>query len=174
MEAGIGDRIARGEVIRALGDDVVEGDEGAGVVRIDPRDVFLDLHMRVQPLDEARRRNRLARADILRAEDDLPLQVRQRDMVVVDDADGADAGGGEIGEQRRTEPAGADHQHPRALQPCLSGAADLRQHQMAGIALDLGVAQHHALRIRPIAPAQQSGARDPERGIGGRESGAMP
>ena len=49
----------------------------------------------------------------------------------------ADAGRREIFEHRRAEPAGADHQHPRALQPLLAGAADLRQHDVARIAFQL-------------------------------------
>ena len=40
-------------------------------------------------------------------------------------------------QHRRAEPAGADHQHARALQPLLAGAADLRQHDVARIAFEL-------------------------------------
>ena len=66
--------------------------------------------------------------------DHLPLQVRQRHRVVVDHAERADAGGGEIQQHRRAEPAGADHQHARGLELGLARAADLAQHDVAGIA----------------------------------------
>ena len=68
--------------------------------------------------------------------DDLPLQVGERHGVVVDDAERADAGRREILQHRRAEPAGADDQHPRALQLLLAGAADLRQHDVARIAFE--------------------------------------
>ena len=71
----------------------------------------------------------------VRVVDHLPLQIGQRDDIVVDDAERADAGRRQIFEHRRAEPAGADHQHARALQPLLAGAADLRQHDVARIAL---------------------------------------
>lgn len=37
----------------------------------------------------------------------------------------------------RAEPAGADHQDARGDQPRLTDAADLSQHDMAGVAADL-------------------------------------
>ena len=67
---------------------------------------------------------------------DLALQVGQLDVVVVDDADGADAGGGEIQRQRRAEPAGADDQHARGLQLRLAGAAHVLQQDVARVAAD--------------------------------------
>jgi hypothetical protein len=66
----------------------------------------------------------------------LPLQVGQLHRVVVDDADGADAGGGQIQHQRRAEPTGAHHQHARRLQPGLTEPAHLLQQDMAGVAAD--------------------------------------
>ena len=68
---------------------------------------------------------------------DLALQVVERDPVVVDDADGAHARRGQIHQQRRAEPAGADHQHLGGLDLLLALAADLAQHQVALVALDL-------------------------------------
>ena len=73
---------------------------------------------------------------------DLPLQVRQRNHVVVDDAERADAGGGEIEQHRRAEAARADHQHARAAERGLSRPAHLAQHDMAGIAFEFFGIQH--------------------------------
>ena len=69
--------------------------------------------------------------------------------VVVDDADGADAGGGEIQHERRAQPAGADHQHARGLQLRLADAAHLLQQDVAGVAADFvfGEIEVHGVRI---------------------------
>ena len=74
--------------------------------------------------------------------DDLPLQVRQRHRVVVDHAERADAGGRQIHQHRRAEPARADHQHARALERRLTGPADLAQHDVARVALQFLRGQH--------------------------------
>ena len=71
-----------------------------------------------------------------RGVNDLPLQIRQRHRVIVDDAERADAGRGEIQQYRRAEPAGADDEHARALERGLSRPADFAQHDMARIALE--------------------------------------
>ena len=99
--------------------------------------------------------------------DHLPLQIRQRDSVVVDDAERADAGGGQIEQDRRAEPAGADHQHARAFQRRLAGAADLAQHDVAGVAFEFFGGQHrgrsgfgpHITRLRPRAGQERPCAR---------------
>ena len=52
------------------------------------------------------------------------------------DAERADAGGREIHQRRRAEAAGADHQHGGLLQRGLAGAADLAQHDVAGVAFE--------------------------------------
>ena len=69
--------------------------------------------------------------------DDLALQVRKAHRIVVDDADRADAGGGEIERDRAAEPARADDQHARRLEALLAGAADLGEHDVAGVTLNL-------------------------------------
>lgn len=76
--------------------------------------------------------------------DHLALQVRQADRVVVDHAQSADAGGGEVLQQRRAQAAGADHQHTGLAQLGLTDAADLRQDDVARVALKLGFGEVHA------------------------------
>ena len=46
-------------------------------------------------------------------------------------------GGGEIHQRGRAEPAGPDDQHRGFLQGLLTGAADLAQHDVAGVAFKL-------------------------------------
>ena len=86
----------------------------------------------------------LAHAEIGGAMDHLALQVRQADRVVVDHAQGADAGGGEVLQQGRAQPASADHQHLGLAQLGLTDAADLRQDDVARVALKLGLGEVHA------------------------------
>ena len=74
--------------------------------------------------------------------DHLPLQVRQRDHVVVDHAERADARSGEIEQDRRAKTAGANHQHARAAERGLSGAAHLAQHDMARVPFKFLGAEH--------------------------------
>ncbi len=74
--------------------------------------------------------------------DHLPLQVGEGHVIVVDDADHAHAGRRKIEQHRRAEPAGADHQHPRALERRLAGAADLAQHDVPRIPFKLVGAEH--------------------------------
>ena len=101
--------------------------------------------MRIEAADRGGRALDLGLADLGRAVDHLALQVRQRDRVVVDDAERADTGRGQIEQRRRAQPAGADHQHARALERGLSGPADLAQHDVAGIAFKL-LGTEHAVR----------------------------
>ena len=101
--------------------------------------------------------SRLVGADACRVVDDLPLEIVEADAVVVDDADLPDTGGGEIEQERRAEAAGADHQHLGVLQPLLSFAADLLQHQLALVALDLVRGEHEPISMPsaqalPVAP----------------------
>ena len=93
--------------------------------------------MRVERGERLARALHLRRADAVGRVDDLPLQVGEADHVVVDDADRADPGGGEIERHRRAEPAGADDQHARRLEALLAGAADLGEHDVARVALQL-------------------------------------
>ena len=66
--------------------------------------------------------------------------------IVVDDAQFADAAGGEILNKRRAEAARADHQDPRGLQLLLAGTTDLSQHEMARVALDF-FGRKHAIHL---------------------------
>ena len=92
-----------------------------------------DLNVRIEPSDRGAGLSRLFLADVAGRKNDLPLQIRQRHMIVIDDANRADAGGGEIMQYRRAKPAGADDQHARGFELLLAGAADLAQHDVARV-----------------------------------------
>ena len=122
--AGIVDEIAGGEIVGAVGDDVVVPDDVDGVLRDEPRGVELRLDMRVHALDRACRAPRLELPHACRVVGDLALQIVEADAVVVDDADRADAGGGEIENERRAETASADDKNTRGLQAAAPGTGN--------------------------------------------------
>ena len=73
--------------------------------------------------------------------DDLALQVAGVDNVEVDQAEGADAGGGEIERERRAQAAGADAEDFRGLQLLLALHAHFGQDEVARVARDLFVGE---------------------------------
>ena len=79
----------------------------------------------------------LLAADVFGRVDDLALQVAGVHDVEVDQAQGADAGGGQIESQRRTEPAGAHAEHARGLEPLLALHAHLGQDQVPRVAREI-------------------------------------
>ena len=99
--------------------------------------VLDDLDVGVQPFDEDPRRGGLRHPDPLGVVDHLALQVGGVDDVVVDEADRADAGGGEVERGRRAEAAGAEQQHLRVQQLHLAVDPDLGQQRVARVALAL-------------------------------------
>ena len=133
--------IARREIVGAVEDHVVRLEQPQRVLRAQRLVVGLDVHVRIERVQAILRRRQLRAADVRRAVNDLPLQVAEVDDVEVDDADGADAGGGEIHRRRRAEAAGADAQHLRRLQLALPLDADLRHDQVPAVALDLVAGQ---------------------------------
>ena len=73
--------------------------------------------------------------------DDLALEVRRVDGVVVDDPERADAGRGQVEGGGGAEPARADQQDPRLEQLQLALLADLGDQQVAAVAAALLVAE---------------------------------
>ena len=69
--------------------------------------------------------------------DDLALQVGLVHGVELDDAERADAGGGQVEQRRAAEPTGPDHQHPRVLQSLLPDHADVGDDQVPAVATNL-------------------------------------
>ncbi|MHC2583757.1 hypothetical protein ACVMHR_008496 [Bradyrhizobium diazoefficiens] len=101
--------------------------------------------MRIESGNALGRALDLVPADIGRRMDHLALEVGQRHHVVIDHAERADPGGSQIHQGGRAEPAGADHQHGGPLQRGLARAADVAQHDMAGITFEFVRAQHSQL-----------------------------
>ena len=94
-------------------------------------------HVGIEGLDRDARRLDLRHADAVVGVQDLALQIREVDDVVVDDAERSDAGRRQVERRRRAEAAGAEQQHFGGEQLCLSGLADLGKHEVAAVATEL-------------------------------------
>ena len=92
----------------------------------------------------------LRAADVGRAVEDLPLQVAEIHDIEVDDAERADAGGGQVHRHRRTQAAGADAQHLGRFQLALTVHADFRHDEVPAVALDLVVGQLRESAFRRV------------------------
>src|SRR5438552_6469513 len=129
--------IAGGEVVRAVDDDVVLGEDAIDVRAGEALLVPDDLHIGIERLERLTRRIRLRRAEALRRVNDLALQVGRVDDVRVDDAERSHARGGEVERGGRPETAGADEEHLAAKELLLPGLTDLGDEQVPAVALRL-------------------------------------
>ena len=135
------DRVARVERVRAVHDEVLALDERARVPGVDPRLVRLDDHVGVEEAQLRGGALRLGHAEVRREVQQLAVQVRELDRVVVDEPDPPGPGAGEVERDRRPERARPDHQHARLRHRELRGGAPLRQHELARVALDLALGE---------------------------------
>ncbi len=103
--------------------------------------MLLDLYVGVEGGDRLLRRVHLRHADPVGRVDHLPLQVRQIDLVVVDDPQRADASGSQIQRRGRPQASGPQQQHLGVEQLLLALDSDLRQQQMSRVAFTLLGAQ---------------------------------
>ena len=117
----------------------------------------LDGDVRVEAGERAGGALGLRPADLGGGVQDLALEVGEADRVVVDDAEGADAGGGEVEERRAAEAAGPDDEHAGGAEALLAGAADLVQHDVAGVAGELVRGEGHPpVPVEPKPPAPRA------------------
>ncbi len=100
QHAGVISQITRREVVGAVDDDVVGREQFQCVSRGQRHFVRVHLHVGVDVENALLGAFQLQPANVLRAVDDLPLQVGVVDGVVVDQADAADAGRGQVHGQR--------------------------------------------------------------------------
>ncbi len=79
----------------------------------------------------------LRAADIGSAVQDLALEVREIDDVIVDQTDAPHAGGGEVQRTRASQATGTHQQHTALQEFALSFDAELRKIQVAPVAIEL-------------------------------------
>src|SRR5262245_45301436 len=104
----------------------------------------LDRNVRIDAVDGRSGARNLGLANFGRAVDDLPLQVREANLVAADDPQGSDTGGGEIKQDWRAKPARPHNEDARALQRSLTRASDVPQDNMAGITFKFFGTKHGA------------------------------
>src|SRR6266404_3109116 len=146
-EAELGQEIPGGEVVAAVGDEIVAADQRLGILRGEPHRMGRDAHAGIDRGECGARALDLEGTDALGRMDDLALQVGQVDPVGIGDADCPDPGGREVEQERRAETARTDDEHPRGEQPDLALLADLVEDQVAGVALELLLTQLHRSQI---------------------------
>ena len=134
---GIAEQVAGTESVRAIDDHVVALQQLHRVVFVDGGLDRVDLDTRIQAADGSRRTVDFGTVQSRHRMDHLSLQVREPDVVVVGETDGAHARRCQVERHRRTERADAHDQHARAQQSPLTGGPDLSQRQMAGVPLSL-------------------------------------
>ena len=108
----------------------------------------LDVHVRIEILDAVARGVELAagRSSLVPCST-WRCRFVDVDDVEVDEAERADAGGGEIERGWRAEPARADEQHARALELLLPLETDLGEDEVAAVAEDLLVRELGMRRV---------------------------
>jgi len=136
-DAGIVDAVAGGEVVGAVDDDVVVFDQIEDVGAVDDGFEFDDVDVGVEVLEAFGGGFYFVFADGGHAEENLALEITGTDDVDVGQADGADAGGGEVEADGAAETTSADAQHFGVDELELAGHADLGEEEMAFVAVDL-------------------------------------
>lgn len=121
--AGVGGEELRGEVVASLDDQVVGADELHRVVRQEARVVDAHVHAWREPLERALCRGGLLDSHVGVVEEDLPVEVRALDHVVVGEPERAHAGAGQHHRRGASEASDADEEDLRRAP--LHGAASL-------------------------------------------------
>ncbi len=133
--------MARGEVVRAIEDDVAGGDEAGKIFLLKSPAERNDLDIRIDRVQGRARSLDLRRADRLGAIEDLALEIREIDLVAVGDREPADAARGEIERGGAAEATRADDERTRGAQPLLAFDSDLREQDVPAVAEKLVVVQ---------------------------------
>ncbi len=150
--AGVVDQIPRRERVGPVQHDIVVADDAPRVLAREHGLPGLDPHVRIQGFHAGACRLCLGHADAGRVVQDLPLQVVHRDRITVQQSESPDAGGGEIQRCRRAESAQTDDQHRCRTQSLLAVETDVRQYDVARVALEFVRGERHRRNIREGAP----------------------
>jgi len=133
--------VARGEVVRAVENDIVFRDQLFDLIAFDARRDLDNFNFRVDGVESRACRFDFPHADRVGAIEDLPLQVGEIDLVGVGQRQPADARRGEIEGCRAAEAAGADDERGCRAQPFLPLDADLGEQDVPAVAEELLVVQ---------------------------------
>ena len=128
-----------------------------------------DGHLAVERVDELAGALDFRTAHVGLGVDDLPLEVRGLDHVRVDQVEGPDARGRQVGDHRRSQSAGAHDQDLGVLDPLLAGPADHVDRKVPGVAVlaaRVAVAHRAGLGVGPqnrVGASRRLRVRMPER-----------
>jgi len=150
--ACVADSEPSGEIVAAVDDQIMATEQATRVVTSDP---LLDgprLNESIQTPDEGRRELGLGLSRVTFAEQGLAMKVRDLDDIRIDHRHSANATAGKRGDHRAADPTGADHRDIRCLQLALSDSADVGQHDMSRVPIQLLVGEGHC-PVEPKPPA---------------------
>ena len=160
---GVIDQIAGVEVVRAIHHQIVVPQDLDDILHRQTEGVRDDLHVRVQGLKGLPRGVHLGPTHVLGLVENLALEVRELDMVRINDSKGPDPGGGEIECRGGAEPSGPDAEDLRQEKSLLPPLPHLGEHEVAAVSLDLlgcqgglldeGIVQH----LPTLKPTDQGG-----------------
>ncbi len=135
------------EIIGGFKDEVVAAQISGGVVRVQAVGNGLDFDFGVQLDQMPGRRDGLGLTHISAAVEDLALEVREVETIIVDDADVTDPGGSQVQQCRRPEASGTDDKDPGRLETFLSRAADLLKEDVPRVAAEFFPAKQNGLVV---------------------------
>ena len=134
--ASVVGEVTGGKVVRAVHDDVVGAEEFEGVFTGEAGVVKHDLDVRIEAADGFPGGLGFGPADIRGAVENLALEVGEVHRVEVDDAEFADARGGQIHRDGRPEPACPEAQHAGGANFLLALQPHFGQTQVPRVAAD--------------------------------------
>jgi len=120
--------------------------------------VSLDVDIGVQLVDVVGGALDLRPTDIGVAVDDLSLQVRALDDIVIDDSQPTDAGRCEILDSRRAKSAGTDNQDAPLEQPLLALGTDFVHDNVSRVAIELGRVEAQVAHTVPFGREREKDA----------------
>ena len=137
-DAGIVDQVARGEVVSAVGYDVIVLEDFEGVLAPEHGFVLDHVERGIEGEEFFLGGVELTAANVPGGVDDLPLQVACVDHVEIHQPKRPDAGRGKIQRKRRAETASSHAEDASGLQPLLALHAYLGQDEVARVAGEIG------------------------------------
>jgi len=140
-EGGVAQEIAGAEGIGPIEDEVVAAEEVHGVGLIHGTGSGFDADLGVESIEGALGRTGLFPAHVDRRVHHLALQVGEPNPIVVDQAQRAYPGGGEVQGRGGPERAHPHDQDARLQQAMLAADADLGERKVSGVALLLGAGE---------------------------------
>ena len=152
--AGVRQKEPRRKIVGAIEHEVEPANDRPGVSGRQPFRQRLDRAVGSQGTHRFDGPFDLGPADVGRAVDHLPIQVRQFHLLVVQDAQSPDAHGREVQDRRRPEAARPDHQRARPEEPALSLGPDAGKREVPLVADGLILAQARFVHRTLPGPAR--------------------